>query len=210
MNMLYKTRLSISQGLILLATGFQLDFALMITTLQVPPARQFSIHLTRHSSIQHLLSLHMRILGDTVPKALHQSQGTLHPLLSQYLPSHSRHHRRLPDWSSMIFRWNSMLTTHNNLLPFHLLGGGTQNKLFHHIPRDRDEADYRVVSWLLLTAVSEDWSNISSLPALRYHFHSLQPFKDDREQLGNHFWQLPQHFWMHPIGAHGFVCIELA
>jgi len=39
-----------------------------------------------------------------------------------------------------------MLTTPDNLLLFQLLGGGIQNKLFHHLFRSGGEADWLVVS----------------------------------------------------------------
>ena len=40
-----------------------------------------------------------------------------------------------------------MLTTHDNLLFFHLLDDGLQDKLLHHLSRDGGEADRPVVSW---------------------------------------------------------------
>ena len=47
-----------------------------------------------------------------------------------------------------------MLTTPDKLL-FQLLGDGIQNRLFHHLSRDRGEADWPVVSWILLLALFE-------------------------------------------------------
>jgi len=78
-----------------------------------------------------------------------------------------------------------MLTTANNLLLFHLLGNDIQNKLFHHLPRDGGEADWPVVSRVLL-ALSEDWSDTRHLPGSVWH----------REWVGIRFSQLPQHSWI--------------
>ena len=60
-----------------------------------------------------------------------------------------------------------MLATLDDLLLFQLLGDGTQNKLFHHIFRVGGKADWAVVSWILLLALSEDWSDIGYPPAFR-------------------------------------------
>ena len=46
-----------------------------------------------------------------------------------------------------------MLTTPDNLLLFQLPGDGIQNKLFHHLSRDRGEADWSVPSQILLLAL---------------------------------------------------------
>jgi len=46
-----------------------------------------------------------------------------------------------------------MLTTPDNLHLFQLLGDNIQNKLFHHLLRARGEADWPVVSWILLLAL---------------------------------------------------------
>jgi len=52
-----------------------------------------------------------------------------------------------------------MLTTPDNLLFLHLLYDDLQDELLHHFPRDGDEADRPVVSWILLLALFEDWSD---------------------------------------------------
>jgi len=41
-----------------------------------------------------------------------------------------------------------MLTTPDNLLFFHLLHDGLQDKLLHHLSRDGGEADRPVVPWV--------------------------------------------------------------
>jgi len=46
-----------------------------------------------------------------------------------------------------------MLTTPDNLLFFHLLDDGLQDKLLHHLSRDGGEADRPVVPWVLLDEV---------------------------------------------------------
>lgn len=43
-----------------------------------------------------------------------------------------------------------MLTTPDKFIFFYLLGGDIQNKLFHHLPRNGCEADWSVVSQVLL------------------------------------------------------------
>ena len=48
-----------------------------------------------------------------------------------------------------------MLTTPDNLLFFHLLHDGLQDKLLHHLSRDGGEADQPVVPWVLLPALFE-------------------------------------------------------
>jgi len=48
------------------------------------------------------------------------------------------------------------LTTPDNLLLFQLLGDSIQNKLFHHFSRDKNGADWPVVSQVLLLALFED------------------------------------------------------
>ena len=49
-----------------------------------------------------------------------------------------------------------MLTTPDNLLFFHLLHDGLQDKLLHHLSRDGGEADRPVIPWVLLLALFED------------------------------------------------------
>ena len=46
-----------------------------------------------------------------------------------------------------------MLTTPNKLLLFQLLGADVQNKFFHDLSRDGGEADWRVVSQILILAL---------------------------------------------------------
>jgi len=55
-----------------------------------------------------------------------------------------------------------LLTTADNLL-LHLLGDDMQRKLFHHLPRNRGEADWTVVSSVLL-ALFEDWGDTGFPP----------------------------------------------
>jgi len=45
------------------------------------------------------------------------------------------------------------LTTPDNLLLFQLLGDGIQNKLFHHLSKDGDEADWPAVAQILCLAL---------------------------------------------------------
>jgi len=61
-----------------------------------------------------------------------------------------------------------MLATSVNLLLFQLLGEGIQNKLFHHLSRNRGEADWPVVSQTVLFTLSEDWSGIGYLSLIVY------------------------------------------
>ena len=61
----------------------------------------------------------------------------------------------------------SMLTTPDDPLLFQLLEDGFQNKLFHHLSRNRFEANWPVVSWILLT-LFEDQSDISYPPVFRH------------------------------------------
>jgi len=68
-----------------------------------------------------------------------------------------------------------VLTAPDSLL-FQLLGGGIQNKLFHHLHRDRGEADWRVVAKILL-ALFEDWSDVDCPPVFRDLLCSLRPLK---------------------------------
>ena len=61
-----------------------------------------------------------------------------------------------------------MLTTPDNLLLFHLLHDGLQDKLLHHLSRDGGEADRPVVPWVLLLALFEDWRDIGLSAVLRH------------------------------------------
>lgn len=54
----------------LLVTGPHLDFVQLITTLRAQPFIQSPIHLTVCSSNMNVSSLSVRILWETVPKAL--------------------------------------------------------------------------------------------------------------------------------------------
>ena len=72
-----------------------------------------------------------------------------------------------------------MLTTPDNLLFFHLLDDGLQDKLLHHLSRDGGEADRPVVLWVLLLALFGDWSDIGLSPVLG-HF-SCPPGQRKRE-----------------------------
>ena len=72
-----------------------------------------------------------------------------------------------------------MLTTADNLLFFHLLDDGLQDKLLHHLSRDDGEADRPVVPWVLLLALFEDWSVIDFSSVLRELSCPAGPFKDD-------------------------------
>ena len=96
------------------------------------------------------------------------------------------------------------------LLLFHLLGDDIQNKLFHHLPRDEGEADGLVVSQLFLPLLLEDWRD-NGFPLAFIHLSlSPRPFKDDREEFDSHSCQLPQHSWVHPMKAHGLLCVKFA
>ena len=101
------------------------------------------------------------------------------------------------------------MTTPDNLLFLHLLRDDIQKELFLHLSREGGEAKQPVVSWVLLLALLEDWSDIGFAPVLRHFSCSLGPFKDDGEWLKD-ICQLPQHSWVHPIGAHGFVGVQFA
>ncbi|PKU37366.1 zinc finger rna-binding hypothetical protein [Limosa lapponica baueri] len=60
----------------------------------------------------------------------------------------------------------SMLTTSNNFLFFNMFGDDFQNKSLHYLPKDRGEANWPVVSWVLHLALFEDWSDICLPPVL--------------------------------------------
>ena len=103
-----------------------------------------------------------------------------------------------------------MLTAPDNLLFLHSLSDDIQDELFHHLSRDAGEADWLVVPWVLLLALFEDCSDNDFPPVLRYFSCSLGPLKDGGEWLSNDIRQLPQHsIWVHSIGAHGFVDIQI-
>ena len=76
----------------------------------------------------------------------------------------------------------SMLTTLDNLPFFLLHGDNIQNKLFHHIPRNGGEAEWPVVSPVLL-ALFEDWSDTGYSPELGHICCSPRPSKDNRKWL---------------------------
>jgi len=53
-----------------------------------------------------------------------------------------------------------------------MLKDDIQNKLFHQLPRDRGEADWSVVSWVLLLSLFED-SNDAGFPSVLGHLFSF-------------------------------------
>ena len=69
-----------------------------------------------------------------------------------------------------------MLIIPDNLLFLHLLRDDIQNELFHHL--SKGEADWPVVSWVLLLVFFEDWSDICFPSVLRHFSCSAGPFKD--------------------------------
>ena len=127
-------------------------------------------------------------------------------LISPHLPSHSCHHRRLSDWSSKSSPWWIHV---GNLLFLHLLRDDIQNELFYHLSRGTGEADWPVVPWVLLLALFAERRD-AGLPPVLGHFCPPGPFKDGGEWLSNVICQLPQRSWVYPIGAHGFVGIQIA
>jgi len=89
------------------------------------------------------------------------------------------------DFPLMNLCWLLLITFFSSL---QLLGDGIQNKLLHHLYRDGGEVDWPVVSWILLLALFEDWSDIGCPPAFGDLSRSPpQPFKYYREQFDNHF-----------------------
>jgi len=100
-----------------------------------------------------------------------------------------------------------MLTTPDNLLFLHLLGDDTQKKLFHDLSRDGVKVDQPVVSCVLLF---EHWNDIGFPLVLRQLPCSPGPFEDDGEVLSNDICQLPEHSWVYPIRAHGFIGVQFA
>ncbi|XP_052520447.1 uncharacterized protein LOC128071593 [Tympanuchus pallidicinctus] len=93
---------------------------------------------------------------------------------------------------------------------YQLSGDDIQYKLFHHLSRDRGEADWPIIAWVFLLAYFEDRGDIGYLPVFRHLSCPPRLLKDDRKQFSNHLCQLPQHPWMNPIGSHGFVNIGVA
>jgi len=91
-----------------------------------------------------------------------------------------------------------MLTTPDHLLLLQLPVHGIQNKVFHHLSRDGGEADWSVVSQILLLAFFEDWSDIGYPSVFRYLSHSSRPLKDVREWFSNHLCQLVLAVGMFP------------
>ena len=86
-----------------------------------------------------------------------------------------------------------MLTTPDNLLFFHLLDDGLQDKLLHHLTRDGGEADRPVVPWVLLLALFEDWSDTGLSLVLGHPSCPPGRLRDDGEWLSNDIRQLSQH-----------------
>ena len=70
-----------------------------------------------------------------------------------------------------------MLNTAANFLFLLLLRDDIQSELFHHLSRDGGEADWPVVSWVLLLAIFEDWSDTGFSPVLGHFCCSPRPFK---------------------------------
>ena len=84
----------------------------------------------------------------------------------------------------------SMLTTHHNLLFLHYFNDDIQNELLPHFSRDGGEADHPVVSWVLLLALFEDWSDTGFPPVLRHLSCPPGPFKGDGEWFCSDLCQL--------------------
>lgn len=59
-----------------------------------------------------------------------------------------------------------MLTPPCHLVP-NIFGNGFQEDMLHHLPRQRDEADWPVVPQMLCLVLLEDRMDISCLPGLR-------------------------------------------
>ena len=102
-----------------------------------------------------------------------------------------------------------MLTTLDDLLFLHLLRDDLQNELLHRLSRDGGEADRLVVPWILLLALFEDWSDTGFSSVFEHVSFPPRPFKDDGEWLSNDICQLPQHLWVHSVGSHGFVGVQI-
>ena len=104
----------------------------------------------------------------------------------------------------------SVLATPDKLLFLHLLVDDLQDNLLHQLSRDGGEAEWPVVSWVLLLALFEDWSDTGLSPVLGHLSCPAGPLKDDGEWLSNDIRQLPQHSWVHSMRAHGFVDVQIA
>ncbi|XP_072216516.1 uncharacterized protein [Excalfactoria chinensis] len=74
-----------------------------------------------------------------------------------------------------------------------LSGDGIQHKLFHHLPWDRGEADWPIITRVILLALFEDWGDIGHPPVFRHLPSSPRPLKNYRERLSNNLRQLSQH-----------------
>jgi len=59
---------------------------------------------------------------------------------------------------------------------FQLLGDGIRCKLLDHLSRDRGEADWPAVYWIVLTSF-EDWSDFGYPPVFRHLSCSPSPFR---------------------------------
>jgi len=104
--------------------------------------------------------------------------------------------------------WSPLATTPDSVI-FHLLEDDIK-KLFHHLLGNRDEADWPVVSQLLLFAHFKNWCASDYPPVFRHLSLSPWSVKHDTEWFSNHLCQLPQHSWVHLIRACGFVCSNFA
>lgn len=67
----------------------------------------------------------------------------------------------------------SILTIPDDLHFFYMLGDDLQSDLFHHLSRDDAEADWPVVSWLLLAALLEEGCNTGFHPVTRHLLFSI-------------------------------------
>jgi len=103
-----------------------------------------------------------------------------------------------------------MLTIPDNILFFHLLDEDLQDKLLHHLSWDGGKADWPVVPWVILLALFEDWSDIGLSLVLGHLSCPPGPIEEDGEWLSNDIRQLPQHSWVHSIGVHESVSVQIA
>lgn len=175
------TRPSINPWGTPLVTGLHLDSVPLITTLWALPLRQFLTHLNIHSSIPRFLSFITKdVVRYTVKSLAEVNVHSIHCSLLIY-PASDAIIEGYQVGRSWLPLGESLLTTPDNLHLFQLLGDSLQNKLFHHLPGDRGEAEWPVVFQLLPLAISEGWSNIGVPPVLRHLFYSPRPFNDDRE-----------------------------
>lgn len=153
----------------LLATGLQLDSALLFTTLRARPISQFSIHFTVLSSNQHFLSLPMRIWRETVPKAL------LEPSICWSCLMHSGSCAIIEDYQdgqAQFLLGESMLTIPDNLLLLHTLKGDLWNDLRYHFSRNKGGGNWPVLSCVLFHALLKNSSDIGFL----WNPHSYCPW----------------------------------